>query len=139
MDASGNLFIADEGANRIRKVTNTQQGPTLSLTNVTAANAGNYQVVVTGPGGSLTSSVAALIVATSSLIYQTVLNSDGSVSFSCVSQPSSTNVLLCTTNLLPPVLWQPLSTKVAGDDGDWQYTDTDAVNWQMRFYRSATQ
>jgi len=75
VDASGNLFIADEGANRIRKVTNTQQGPTLSLTNVTAANAGNYQVVVTGPGGSLTSSVAALIVATSSLIYQTVLNS----------------------------------------------------------------
>jgi sugar lactone lactonase YvrE len=44
VDASGNLFIADSGNNRIRKVTNTQ-GPVLALNDASAANAGKL------PGG----------------------------------------------------------------------------------------
>ena len=55
VDPSGNLFIADSENNRIRKVTRNQ-GPTLALTNVIAANAGSYQLVVTSPGGSAASS-----------------------------------------------------------------------------------
>ena len=62
VDTFGNLFIADTFNNCIRKV-NFSQGPTLALYNVTAANAGDYQVVVTGFSGSVTSSVATLIVA----------------------------------------------------------------------------
>jgi hypothetical protein len=61
VDRYGNLFIADSMCKRIRKVGNTK-GPTLVLHNVSDAGAGNYQVVVTGEGGSVTSSMAALTI-----------------------------------------------------------------------------
>jgi sugar lactone lactonase YvrE len=137
VDAYGNLFIDDSHNNRIRKVINTI-GPALGLNNAMPGNAGAYQVVVTGAGGSVTSSVASLIVATAPLIYGTAVNRDGSVTLSCVSQPGSTNVLLCATNLLTPVIWQPLSTNLAGPVGDWQYTDANATSYAARFYRSVT-
>jgi sugar lactone lactonase YvrE len=61
VDRYGNLFVADAMCKRIRKVGNTK-GPTLVLHNVSDADAGNYQVVVTGEGGSVTSRMAALTI-----------------------------------------------------------------------------
>jgi len=143
VDAAGNLFIADTYNQRVRLVNSPQwpntQLPGLSLTNVTAAIAGNYQEVVTDPNGSVTSDIARLTVVTSPLIYQTVLNSNGSFALNFVCKPTSTNVVLCATNLLPPVVWQPISTNVAGADGDWKFTDTNAAAFPTRFYRSLTQ
>jgi hypothetical protein len=135
LDASGNLFIADTGNNVIRKVINTQ-GPSLALSGVNAANAGNYKLVVTGPGGQTTSSAASLIVATSPLIYQVAVPAPGSVALDFVSPPGSTNVVLSTPDLSPSILWQPLSTNVAGADGGWQFIDTNAASYPARFYVS---
>jgi len=58
VDGFGNLYIADTWDNVIRKVTVSS----LTLTNVTVNNAGNYTVIITGPYGSVTSSNAVLIV-----------------------------------------------------------------------------
>ena len=77
-------------------------------------------------------------VTTSPIIYQTARKSDGSVALNFVSQPNSTNWVLCATNLEPPILWQSLSTNLAGSDGNWQFTDTNAAGYQTRFYRSLT-
>ena len=70
------------------------------------------------------------------MIWAIVPNPDASVTLNCVSQPGSTNVMLYTTNLLPPISWQPVSTNVAGLDGNWQFIDTNAVSSNVRFYRS---
>jgi hypothetical protein len=61
VDASGNLFISDEGNNRIRKVA-LGGVPTLSINSVTAASGGGYQVIIISPYGSVTSAVATLTV-----------------------------------------------------------------------------
>ena len=137
VDGLGNLFIADQFNNRIRKVI-TNHGPTLTLGAVADANAGYYQVIVAGPGGSVTSSVAALTIATVPLIFRAVHNADGSLTLDFVSPPNSTNVVLSTTNLSPLVPWQSLSTNVAGPNGDWQFTDTNTPASVVRFYRSKT-
>jgi len=137
VDGSGNLFFADVENNRIRKVANTQR-PSLVLNSVTAGDAGQYQVVVTSLGGSVTSSVVNLIVASSPLVYQIAHSSNGGALLNFVAQPNTTNEVLCTSNLSPPVLWQSVSTNLAGLDGNWQFSDTNGASCQMKFYRSLT-
>jgi hypothetical protein len=56
---NGRVYISDFYNNRVREV-NAPGGPTLTLSGVTAANAGGYTVVVSGPSESVTSSVAQL-------------------------------------------------------------------------------
>jgi hypothetical protein len=59
LDNAGNLFIGDFQNQRVREI---EQMPTLTLTNLTLNEAGNYDVVVTGPSGSVTSSPVMLSV-----------------------------------------------------------------------------
>jgi len=60
VDANDDIFIADTSNFRVREV--VAQGPTLFLNNVSTNNTGNYQVVITTSQGSITSSVASLVV-----------------------------------------------------------------------------
>lgn len=131
VDADDNLFIADSGNNRIREVFPVQSS-TLMLPNI-AANAGSYRVIVTGPSGSLTSSVINLTILSSPLISQSAMNADGSFTLGFMSQSGSPSVVLCATNLSFPMVWQPIYTNSSG--GIWQFTDTNTGGAASKFYR----
>lgn len=60
-DPAGNLFFVDRANERVRAVFWAGM-PTLTLSNITPANAGNYTVIITGADGSVTSQVAVLTI-----------------------------------------------------------------------------
>jgi sugar lactone lactonase YvrE len=132
-DSSGNLYIADSGHACIREVA-LAGSPTRTLNTVTTSNSGDYNVVITTPWGSITSSVATVTVQIRPSIAGTVLNADGSLTLNCAGTPNSTNRVWVATSLAPPVVWWAASTNVAGADGTWQFTDTDTAGYPARFY-----
>jgi hypothetical protein len=66
VDTTGDLYLADYGNSVIREVIASRNlniaGGALTLSNATAAAAGSYQVIISGPCGSVTSSVVTLTV-----------------------------------------------------------------------------
>jgi sugar lactone lactonase YvrE len=132
-DTAGNLYIADTYNSRIREVLFGGQ-PTFSLTNVTAANAGNYTVVISNAFGSVTSSVAALELIVQPDIGGIAVQADGSVAINFTGTAGASHVLLMTTNLSPPVVWTPISTNLTAANGAGQLIDTNAQGAPARFY-----
>jgi sugar lactone lactonase YvrE len=99
LDSNGDLFIGVEFNSRIREV--VFSGPTLVLNDVGVSNAGAYDVVVSSPYGSVTSSVVNLTV-TLPLQVTTVLLPNG-------TDGSSYSQQLSATNGHPPYSWSLLS------------------------------
>ena len=137
VDASGNLFIADNNNQRIREVVfSTAHTPTLVLSNVNGANAGSYDVVVSSPYGSVTSSVVTLVVASNSL---DVLGTGGQeVQLQFQGVPGNSYVLLSATNLTPPIDWRPVMTNAADTSGNGTFTVTNILSDDAVFYRYGT-
>jgi hypothetical protein len=138
VDARGNLFIADEVNQRIRKLTSSPYSPSLILNTVSKTNAGDYSVIISGSSGSVTSSIVTLTVVSSPLISRTVLNSNASLTLNCLTTPNASSRVLVATNLTPPVVWRPIYTNVPGASGAWQFTDTNISTSIERFYRTST-
>ncbi len=137
LDAANNLFIADTGNRRIRKV-GLNGSPVLSLNDSNPASAGTYALVVSGAFGSVTSSIVHLTVLIPPSITGIGPNPDGSVTLHFAGGAEQNYLVQAATNLTPPVIWQTVSTNAAGTNGTWQFTDTNVFSYPVRFYRAAS-
>ena len=100
LDSAENLLIA--GNNRIRKVTGlAPQGPNLVLENLITNNVGNYDVIVTGSDGSVTSSIVSLTLVLPP-ITTTLTPTNGRITISWPTYAYGTYQVEYTTNLVSP-------------------------------------
>ena len=135
LDSLGDLYIADEDNNRIRKVP-LASFPTFTLSNVGTNNAGNYDVVITSPYGSVTSAVVTLTVV---LSPPEIITCDGffgllsnQFGFDLGGASGQTIVVDGSTDL---VNWTPLCTNAASGNPVY-FCDPAWTNFPWRFYRA---
>jgi len=112
-----------------------QTNSTLVLSNLSLAMAGNYAVIVSAQGGSVTSLVASLTVYVPPGIGGIFENTNGTVALNLTGLPGDTYILESATNLGLSMNWLYLATNTLGSNGVWQFTDLQATNFPQQFYR----
>jgi hypothetical protein len=117
-------------------VLTNETNSTLEIDSVSTNDAGNYSVVATASGGSVTSAVVTLTVDLPPPAFNGVaVVPDGSFNLSLTGTPGQTYVLEVKADLSPSTVWLPIATNTLGADGGWQFNDGQATNCQQRFYR----
>lgn len=134
-DALGNMYLADPNNYRVRKV-HFAGDPTLLLLHANTNQTGSYSVMVTSPFGSVNSSNFNLTVINLPMVASTLVNPDGTVTLIASTTTNVSSRVYAATNLMPPIVWQPVYTNSLG--GVWQFTDTNASNQPVQFYRVST-
>lgn len=116
-------------------LTNPLPAPTgfILLTNVTTANSGTYNFVVTSDFGTATSDAATLTVLPPPNV--TVQSTAGSIELTATTLPSASCFVQTATNLTPPVSWHNLTTSTADTNGFIDFIDTNAPITPNLFYR----
>jgi NHL repeat len=139
VDSTGDMYIADYDNNRIRKIWNHGSPfPALVLSKPTSKNTGNYQVIVTGSGGSVTSGVTAVTVVFPPTSLTGISANDHELIWQLAGLSNATYVVQSATNLTPPVNWRPVLTNVADQIGILWITETN-LSVGRKFYRAVGQ
>jgi hypothetical protein len=122
----------------VQWTTNNSSTSTYSINAVSSADAGNYDVVVFDACTLYysTSFVATLTVTVPNLTAKTT---NQGVALHLSGTPNYPYILQATTNLMPPVLWQQVTTNLADTNGHWSFTDTNALTTPARFFRITVQ
>ena len=141
IDGGGNLFIAEWGNSRIRKVSyfSVSDNPLLMLNFISTNNAGNYSVVITSSSGSVTSCIANLMILPTGqcqiLSPASFINGSASLLF---AGSASANYALDRSFSLSPVNWIPQATNRADINGAVTFTNTVSTTtnrscfWRIR-------
>jgi hypothetical protein len=135
LDITGNLLIADWGANRIRKLAYLEAAdqPSLMVPNVsTNALGSGYSVVITSTGGSVTSTVASVVLQLPPIVPVFTTAND-TINFNWEAVSNLTYQLQYSTNLIAPN-WQNLGGAITATNGTISASDMPAGDLQ-RFYR----
>jgi hypothetical protein len=131
LDSKGNIFIAGYESDRVREIPNPAAA--LVLSNLLAGDAGNYDVVISNPYGSVTSSVVALNAVLPPLSAAVITGQGWQLQASGAS--GSAYVLQMATTLNPPVNWQSIATNTVDANGNCRFTDTNFPTDSAKFYR----
>jgi hypothetical protein len=105
---------------------------TLTITNLAGTNAGNYTVVITNFSGSITSSVAALVIAYTRPGISNIAFSNGVFWMSITGDSGPDYIVQASTNL---VFWESIDTNPAPTPPFFIWSDAGATNFNQRFYR----
>jgi hypothetical protein len=104
----------------------------LTLSNLTSADAANYTVVITNSEGSVTSSVAALVItAYAPPAISDIAFNNGVFQMSITGDPGPDYIVQASTNLM---FWESIYTNLAPTP-PFIWSDTGATNFNQRFYR----
>jgi len=118
-------------------VTVTNNAGTLIYFDTNNVNDQFVCTITDGWGGTNFQTVNIAIVLTNvfPIITGVAGNANGIVTLSFGGAPGYSYVLEATTNLVFPVAWAPVTTNTPDTNGVWQFTDTQATNFPLRFYR----
>ncbi len=104
--------------------------PTLTIDNARASNAGPYRVVVSSPGGAVTSQVAMLTVEVPVVRLESFAYAENEIHFLVSGITNEACVVESATNL-DTTVWTPIYTNVA----PFWFTNSAIAADRQRFYR----
>jgi len=112
--------------------------PVIASGPVNTSVVGTYTLIYTADDGNGNTNALTRIVIVSDpapVIGGAATHSDGSFTLSLTGAPKNTYILETTIRLNSINGWQPIATNLIDTSGIWQFTDTQAVNFQQQFYR----
>ena len=84
---------------------------------------------------ALTNGVLSVVATVGSQFASLAQGANGTFQFSGTGAAGVTYTLNAATNIIPPVVWMPVTNAVADQNGLFQLSDLSATNFLQRFYR----